>query len=358
MLKVLLVDDDAVVNNSLKKLVSWEEIGAVVIGEARNGQSALEQIAQNRPDLIITDIRMPVMDGLELCKRVSQATVGVSMILLSAYEDFSYAKAAMHYGVKDYIIKPIDRPKLNQLIDKISGLSQRLEQRSRFYAGFTETDVESRLFEAVVAGNEAGLHDFFDRQFDGLQLDGGLVREMSFKYMSVLFQILKKLELKPDACGICKSSVIDQLFAGTSIGALKSLVFGYYQTLTRYVCSSKNTRAIHVVDEIEAYLRAQFTDPDLTVASTADRFHVSANYLSILFRQVKRQNVSAFIGRLRIERARELLRDTEHTVASVSRESGYLDEHYFAKVFKKAEGMTPSAFRNLAHSAARNGDAQ
>ncbi len=348
MLKVLLADDDAVVNRGLKKLVPWEELDAAVIGEARNGQTALEQVFAYRPDLIISDIRMPVMDGLELCRRVSQAMVDVSIILLSAYEDFSYAKEAMSYGVKDYIIKPIDRPKLNQLIGRIRSASRRLEQRNRFYSDFSGADIESRLFEMVKSGDKAAVTGFFNAQFAGLQSDGGLIREMSFKYMSTLFQLFARLDLKTETCGLDKGSVIARLFALKDIGELRNYVCGCYCRLMDYVDSRRNSRAVNLAEDIDRYVRAHFADPDLTVASMAEEFRISANYLSFLFRQVKGQNIGTLITRLRIEHSKEMLRDTRLAVGEVSRASGYLDMHYFSKVFKKSEGITPTEFRNIA----------
>lgn len=354
MLKVLLVDDDEVVNNGLKKLIPWHELNAVVIGDARNGQTALEQALEERPDLIITDIRMPVMDGLELCKRISEAMIDTSVILLSGYEDFSYAKAAMNYGVKDYIIKPIDRPKLTQLIEKTREISLRLDRRNKIYSDFAATDIENRLFDAVRECNESDVFTYFEKQFDCLLSDSSLIREMCFKYLSALFQIAARLGLKPETCGINKNEVIANLFECKSIGELKNLVYKNYLSLIKYVSDKKDSKSINLIEEIEQYLNANFTDPDLTVASTAERFNITANYLSILFRQVKGGNIGSKISRLRIERAKELLKHPNISIANVSRESGYLDMHYFSKAFKKSEGLTPSEFRNLTYNSSRD----
>ena len=121
MLKVLLVDDEPYILEGLKVMADWESHGFTVCGEATNGADALEMVKMCNPDLIITDIRMPVMDGLELIKKCyEQLYTTAKFVILSGYDEFSYVTQAMKYNAKEYLLKPLDDEELNKLLSKLS----------------------------------------------------------------------------------------------------------------------------------------------------------------------------------------------------------------------------------------------
>ncbi|MBE1441318.1 response regulator [Paenibacillus sp. OAS669] len=120
MYKVLLVDDEMYVRKGLMSLIDWEQLGYVIAGEAENGQEALELIKELEPDLVIIDIRMPVLDGLDVIRTVAeQEGSQPSFIIISGYHDFKYAQQALRYGVVDYILKPIDEEELQGTLLKL-----------------------------------------------------------------------------------------------------------------------------------------------------------------------------------------------------------------------------------------------
>lgn len=104
-MKVLLVDDEMVVRVGIKSIIDWEEIGFELIGEAANGSAALQIMEQSRPDIVITDIKMPEMDGLELIRRIKEAGYTTKFIVLSSYNEFDLVKQAMKLGASDYLLK-------------------------------------------------------------------------------------------------------------------------------------------------------------------------------------------------------------------------------------------------------------
>ena len=105
MLGVIIVDDEALSRMELKTMIDWEKEGFLLLGEAENGQAGLEIILRDKPDIVITDIKMPVMDGLEMIEQALKEYDGARYIVLSSYEDFSLLKTAMQYGVFDYLLK-------------------------------------------------------------------------------------------------------------------------------------------------------------------------------------------------------------------------------------------------------------
>lgn len=108
MLNVQIVDDEPIIRMGLQKLINWEELGFEISCVAQNGKQALEQLETEKVDLIITDIEMPVMNGLDFIREVRTRNREVKIVILTAYDDFEYAKTAIRYGITEYILKPIE----------------------------------------------------------------------------------------------------------------------------------------------------------------------------------------------------------------------------------------------------------
>jgi|GEM_PF-387436 Response regulator containing CheY-like receiver domain and AraC-type DNA-binding domain len=117
--KLLIVDDNSLIRDTLKKFINWHELGFTICGEAGNGADALEQIKFTCPDVILLDIRMPVMSGMELMDQLNSQYQDIYIVILSAYDEFTYAKKALEVGAVDYILKPFDKDKINDVFNNI-----------------------------------------------------------------------------------------------------------------------------------------------------------------------------------------------------------------------------------------------
>jgi two-component system response regulator YesN len=117
--KVLLVDDEAHITRNLEKVIPWEMLGLQVAGSAKNGVEALQLLEQQSVQLLLCDIRMPVMDGLELVRLIREREMTCDIIMLSGYQDFAYTRAAIQYGVNDYVLKPIPYDELTGVIARV-----------------------------------------------------------------------------------------------------------------------------------------------------------------------------------------------------------------------------------------------
>lgn len=115
----MLVDDEVFITEGLMAIIDWEELGLKVVHRAENGQEALKKFKENPVDIIVTDINMPIMTGLELVKEIKEMGQNVKFIILSGYDEFSYAKKAIEYGVENYILKPIDEEELEVALKKL-----------------------------------------------------------------------------------------------------------------------------------------------------------------------------------------------------------------------------------------------
>lgn len=125
MLKVFIAEDESVVREGLKKSIPWNDCGFEFAGDAMDGETALPMILDIKPDLLITDIKMPFMDGLELCRRVKEALPSVYIIILSGYDDFEFARQAIELRVSQYLLKPILKAKV---VDALNEARQRIEE--------------------------------------------------------------------------------------------------------------------------------------------------------------------------------------------------------------------------------------
>jgi two-component system, response regulator YesN len=153
MLKVIMVDDEIQIRKGLKWKVDWDEEGFVIAGEASNGKEALQVIEEVMPDLVLTDVRMPVLDGMQLVKVLSDKYPVIKVIVLSGYADFEYVRSSLVEGVKDYLLKPVDPEELTAALRKskseIEAEKQRRMERDRMNQFHTEEMREQYLLHLV-----------------------------------------------------------------------------------------------------------------------------------------------------------------------------------------------------------------
>lgn len=121
MIKIFLVEDEVVIRNAIKNSIDWGKEGYEFVGEAGDGELAYPKIMKEKPDILITDIRMPFMDGLELSKIVKKELPEIKILILSGFNDFEYAKEAIRIGVTDYLLKPISSAKLLEALAGVAG---------------------------------------------------------------------------------------------------------------------------------------------------------------------------------------------------------------------------------------------
>ncbi len=119
MFRVLIADDEPDVCRLIGHLIEWERLGLEAAGTAENGKACLEKIREENPDLVITDIRMPGMDGLELIRQVKEEGFTCRFVIVSGYQQFEYARRALRHGVEDYLLKPVGKRELNECLGQI-----------------------------------------------------------------------------------------------------------------------------------------------------------------------------------------------------------------------------------------------
>ena len=158
MFKVFLVEDEVIVREGIRNNIHWEQYGFIYSGDASDGELALPLIRKIKPDLLITDIKMPFMDGLALIELIRKELPHTKIIIVSGYDDFSYAQRAIQMGVEQYLLKPIDKEKM---VETLIGLNKKMEmelQQRAYLEKFEreaqeyETFSRRRFFEKIVTG--------------------------------------------------------------------------------------------------------------------------------------------------------------------------------------------------------------
>ncbi|AIQ57468.1 response regulator transcription factor [Paenibacillus borealis] len=243
MHKLFLVEDEALIRSGLKHLIEEVIGGFQVVGEAENGRLALEALKSVKPDVLITDIRMNEMNGLEMIRRVRDQYPDLYILILSGYADFEYAKQAIKYGISDYLLKPVDRTELAQALG---------DYRRKYGTRSSQADQP-----------EEGGTDLKGRQ---------LIRKV------------------------------------------KELV-------------------------------AQRLDQEISLQYMAEQVHLNHQYLSVLFKSETGQNFTDYVSECRMNRAKQLLKETNLKIYEVAKLSGYLSSKHFMAVFKDYTGSTPTQYR-------------
>ncbi len=170
MLKLMIIDDEPFVRKALCQAIDWKKEDCLVAADCRNGREALDQMETVRPDIVITDVRMPFMNGVELAKELCRNWPETLVIMISGYEEFEYAKAAVNYGVFAYLLKPLDT---EELLETLRRAGKRVADRKRLNS-MQVTD--RRIYEEVLRGTF---------QYDKYEKEHELLQKLGERYHAV-----------------------------------------------------------------------------------------------------------------------------------------------------------------------------
>ena len=138
MYKVFLIEDEIVIREALERMIPWNEYGFELVGKAKDGEIALPMIRKTKPDVLITDIKMPFMDGLTLSGIVKKEFPDIRIVIVSGYDDFEYAKKAIALGVDDYLLKPIAKAEFVNVLQKIYQDFEEKGKQQDYYEKFEQ----------------------------------------------------------------------------------------------------------------------------------------------------------------------------------------------------------------------------
>ena len=359
LLRVLIADDEKIAREGLRDLVNWQELGMKVVFCATNGEEALTYLTAHPVDILLTDIKMPRLDGLELLRELSERGIAPTTIIFSGFSEFHYAQRAIRYGVLNYLLKPIRMGELTETLRRAAdGLRQErgpaaldAEEYARFRI---ECSPEAERMTHALAGQICQadssavrnlcreIQHFFERQ----GYSAAVFRKYAFQCIYTIVGEVNQFtgaetSLLEDTDRLALMSM-----ARTVEEAASQLTL-FADELCAYVHGLRHTGRRRIIGDVLTVLQHRYSDETLSLNTLAEQLGVTPNYLSSLFRREMGITFSAYLENYRMERAKDLLRDVRHKVYEVASAVGYGDARHFGKVFKSHTGRTPLEFRKM-----------
>lgn len=350
---VIIVDDEPYVRDVLKKSMPWDAMRLNLLGAFSSGEDALRFLINNHCDVVLSDIMMERISGLDLAEWMLQNRPGSFIILLTGYSQFELAQRACDLGVARYLLKPVDPAKLCQTFSEVIENLDRERDRKRQSALKTDAYVRSAIDLCVyqLLHKETSREDIIPL-LNTLPLVGSMCLITSAPENPAGLEEYEWIKVP-----VAEMSLTLYIFPAEELPAAHrhfpesdqtqyhlSVYDALSDLMTRREAESSAPDLIRLVMQ---YLEAHYEDA--TVSKVAEHFYISPSHLSHLLREKTGKTFIEILLSIRMEKAVSLLRDTRMNVGEVSRAVGYQDSRYFSRVFSQQYGMTPSAFR-LRHS--------
>ena len=355
MIKLFLVEDEYAIREGIKKSVHWEEEGYELVGEAPDGEVALPKILESRPDILITDIKMPFMDGLELSRQVKEKLPDIKIIVLSGFDDFNYAKQAISIGVEEYILKPVTEESLLEVLNKVSKNISRDTEKTAADEGLDigSIDIEvvsKKPFEAFLRNGAVSEIDSFVKDFFEAMGSEAVSSAMFRQYMLVECMLasvsfMGALGVGKDDATALLGDMADPIRYNKNIEEAKE----YITELLKLSIAKRNSisekKNSGVIEKAKEYIKNNYKNDDMSLNTVAAFVNLSPNHFSSMFRKETGENFIEYLTRVRLEKAADLLVCTNLKTLEVGEQVGYLDPHYFSYIFKKTYGISPKEYR-------------
>ncbi|MDL2233934.1 response regulator [Ruminococcaceae bacterium OttesenSCG-928-L11] len=331
MTSLLIADDEKVIRESLAGCLDWESIGIQVVGCCANGLDALDAIIDESPDIVLTDIKMPGLSGLELVQKMQDIDRDIEFIILSGYREFDFAQKAIELGVRRYLLKPVSEEQVLEAVTDAMGSCQR-----RHAAGTAASDAMRRLLDQLPAlAAEGQAEEAVTRVRDFLAgiKDRDILRAESARLVSGL---MVQGYSKEDSDGI-----FDSIYREEDPRVLVDSIVETVQLLLQ-----EEPYKYNIVEQVKLYVKHHLADSNLSLKKIASQYaHMNVDYLSRLFVQETGEKFSHYLNSQRMEKAKQLLQMDSSKVFQVAEQVGLgHNPRYFGQVFKKYTGQTPSVY--------------
>ncbi len=392
--KVFLVEDEIVTREGIRDMVDWAAAGYQFVGEAPDGEIALPLIRERRPDTVITDIKMPFMDGLQLCRILRETLPATKIIILSGHDEFRFAQEAIQIGVTEYLLKPIAPQDLLAALRKVARQIDEEQQTSAHLLALQAQMASQRLLLRerclldLVSGNSSAAELL--EQARSLDLD----------LLAPWYQVLVLRAVGQPADAAVAEAVCDAastlafkhgpdehvlIVRGEAPGALAAQTHALAAGLQRRIAAhaghsaalgvgqpaerlgmvaqsfaqalaqlgagesladrQDHSHSAALVAKARAYIDANYADPEISLGLVAAHVLLSPTYFSQVFARELGETFIEYLTNVRIRRAIELLRTTALTSSEIAYQVGYHNPRYFYSVFRKVAGLPPNEFR-------------
>lgn len=345
-MKALIADDDVFVRKCISHMLPWQDMGFLQVLEAENGAVALKIALEETPDLIISDVKMPILNGLKLVEKLRASMVDICVIMLSEYSDFAFVQNALKLGVQDYILKPITRERLTEIADKIRQAMDELEKR-RYYTSLraNQDGMKKLVHDMLASADTQGCADAFEYMaINQIHIEN--LKHFGMAFLYELFEQTRAVTFQKSELKSLQSAALDAYAQLKNVADVVGFVKAQCERCVA-LCVKRAPQTVNYVEQIMEYIEKHYADPNLSVASISDWLHLSPVYTGALFKQHQGKSIIASIHEVRMRHARELLRDSRVNVAALSKRVGYMTPDYFSRLFGATYGMSPSQYRSM-----------
>lgn len=334
MFSIMIVDDREIFRRQFKRFPVFREADRFqVTFEAQNGQEALEILRKEKVDLLITDIRMPIMDGLELLCQAKKEKLCPCIVLLSEYSDFSYAKQGIVLGAFDYIVKPIDQEVLKELLKRCG------DHLDSIHGEVVWHHSEMRVLPGLLLKNDGYADEVAKRMADRI-LSSSLDRsEIMKQFAEIMWEL--EAQIRKEIPYMERYLRFDRLFALDQAEEFCARIHMIRKSINQFAVDTKNDLLRSACNIVVRNI-----EDDLSLQSVAKLLFVNKAYLSHLFKQELGISFIDYLVTVKMERAKYLLCYSGDKIYEISRRLGYGDTEYFSRVFKQSVGKTPTEYRN------------
>lgn len=365
MYNLLIADDEADERTLVRFLLNnFKDVFQIL--EAQNGRDALELLKSCHVDVLLSDIQMPFLNGIELVSQIKESNPDIEVLFFSGYDDFAYVKAALSLKAVNYILKPIDPEEFHKLMTEIikrldshkiefSKSKQYIETHFHDIVRSTPTEntaqasiddttnlllhnIETAIKMKQTEQLSDQVHCLLNQYADTPNLSHVYIRHVCTTLLKVLLSVL------PAQSDEDLQNAAEEIY---SFGHFSDIIkmIEYYLSLVIDLFKQEQNASNYAVYQVEQYIRLHYGE-DLTLNILADLVYLSPNYLSNTFAQVTGCTLNKYIKQVRMEKAQELLLNTNMKVTDISQMVGYPNISYFCKSFQKQYGATPEQFRH------------
>lgn len=360
MFRLIIADDEMDARDNMIACIDWAANGLEIVGTAGDGLSTLELIRQEQPDLVLIDIRMPGMSGIEVIRQIrEQGDISPAFIVVSGYDEFSYAQEAINLGVACYLLKPFLPDDLLSAMRKamrgtqvVSDMREHplpallrdaFDHSSSTACPTYPIELEQAITSRLLSGSSDQIPDLVDRFVDDIFRNNAASTQAVDCFLILYAEICRTLMQR----GLYLSEDPFPTGSSQSSATTEDLVRRGLQTIcaeaSRLLAGAQSSG--YIIKQVLACIHQRYSEK-LSLEKLAAQAHVSPVYLSNLFSKTMGKTLVEYIQAVRIGHAKELLGNPELSIADIADQVGYGDAKYFAQVFKKAAGITPTAFRN------------
>ena len=353
--KAIIVDDESWTREVLKQLGKWDEYNIEIAGEAADGDYGLEMARAIHPDIILTDVNMPNLDGISFIRTIREERNNAQIIFISGYDNYDYIRNALKLEALDYILKPIKPDEFNGVLKQCSdllnkNLEEKKEHQSPLKGDFLNTlwledfhRICEKLQSALITNQQNKIQDNF-KELIAISANNLNLSKANIIYIYfILLEILQRdissysFELKEIFGDINTSFVFD---IDTTIIQVLDFVSNLY-----FIASAKIDELIKSsrrfdINKVQSYLIEHYREV-ISLEQVAGIFHVSKEYLSHLFKQEMGVGFSEYLTSLKMNKARELILIDKMPIKEAAFSVGYIDLAHFYKTFKKTFGKPP-----------------